>query len=98
MPQEISLNSATVAALRTAIQDPRPESQGIRRTKDVSEFYRYPARFSSTLANAVIAAFTEPGDTVLDPFVGGGTTAVESVRIGRGVVGSDINFPLKLSL
>ncbi|MEE4212678.1 MAG: DNA methyltransferase [Parvularcula sp.] len=36
-------------------------------------------------------AFTQPGDLVLDPFVGGGTTAVESLRAGRRCIGSDIN-------
>jgi hypothetical protein len=36
-------------------------------------FYRYPARFSPQFARAAVEAFSAPGDTVLDPFVGGGT-------------------------
>ena len=35
-------------------------------------FYRYPARFSPEFARKAIEAFTQPGDTVLDPFMGGG--------------------------
>lgn len=54
-------------------------------------FYRYPARFSPQFARAVIEALTEPGDLVLDPFIGGGTTAVEALRAGRRCVGTDIN-------
>jgi hypothetical protein len=54
-------------------------------------FYRYPARFSPTLAQAVIEQFTQPGDLVFDPFLGGGTTLVEALRLGRAGVGSDIN-------
>ena len=54
-------------------------------------FYRYPARFSPKLVRAVIDTFTEPGDLVLDPFVGGGTTLVESLVSGRHAIGADIS-------
>jgi len=54
-------------------------------------FYRYPARFSPAIARAAIVAFTQPGDTVFDPFVGGGTTLVEASILGRKAVGTDIN-------
>ena len=54
-------------------------------------FYRYPARFSPALVRAAIHAFTEPGDLVLDPFVGGGTTLVEALACGRHGVGTDIS-------
>ena len=45
-------------------------------------FYKYPARFSPEFARAAIEAFTEPGDLVLDPYVGGGTTLVEARALG----------------
>lgn len=54
-------------------------------------FYRYPARFSPKLVRAAIDAFTVPGDLVLDPFVGGGTTLVEAMVSGRHAIGSDIS-------
>ncbi len=54
-------------------------------------FYRYPARFSPKLVRAAIEAFTEPGDLVLDPFVGGGTTLVEAMVSGRNAIGTDIS-------
>ncbi len=54
-------------------------------------FYRYPARFSPTFARAAIAAFTNPDDLVLDPFMGGGTAVVEGLASGRLVVGIDLN-------
>lgn len=53
------------------------------------DFYRYPARFSPEFARAVIESFSEPGDVVLDPFVGGGTTLVEARVAGRLGVGAD---------
>ena len=55
------------------------------------DFYRYPARFSPTFVRAAIEAFTAPGDLVLDPFLGGGTTAVEALALGRSVIGTDIS-------
>jgi DNA methylase len=54
-------------------------------------FYKYPARFSPIFVGAVIQAFTEPGDLVLDPHVGGGTTIVEALAAGRKAVGVDIS-------
>ena len=54
-------------------------------------FYRYPARFSPQLARAAIRLFSEPGQLVLDPFSGGGTTVVEAAAMGRRVVGTDIS-------
>lgn len=53
------------------------------------DFYRYPARFSPEFARAAIESFSEPGDVVLDPFVGGGTTLVEARVSGRLGIGAD---------
>ncbi len=55
------------------------------------DFYRYPARFSPIFINKVIEYFTEPGDLIIDPFLGGGTTAVEARILGRRSIGIDIN-------
>ena len=54
-------------------------------------FYRYPARFSPEFVRHVIAELSGPGDTILDPFMGGGTTIVEALAAGRRAVGVDIN-------
>lgn len=72
-------------ALRRAVTDQEPIS-GLTHT-----FYRYPARFSPTFARAAIEAFSQPGQTVLDPFMGGGTTVVEAFVAGRRAIGADIN-------
>lgn len=54
-------------------------------------FYKYPARFSPSFVHAAIEAFTQPGDLVLDNHVGGGTTLVEALVLGRHAVGVDIS-------
>ena len=54
-------------------------------------FYRYPARFSGVFAKAAIEVFTRPGDLVMDPHVGGGTSLVEAMASGRDALGADIS-------
>jgi len=67
-------------------------AQDTRRVQGATHrFYRYPARFSPTFVQAAIEQLTEPGDLVFDPFLGGGTTLVEAMRLGRAGIGSDIN-------
>jgi len=53
--------------------------------------YKYPARFSPVFARSAIESFSSPGEIVLDPFVGGGTTMVEARLAGRHAFGSDIS-------
>ena len=54
-------------------------------------FYRYPARFSPSFAAAAIRCFSQQGDLVFDPYMGGGTAVVEGVVAGRRVIGNDLN-------
>jgi DNA methylase len=54
-------------------------------------FYHYPARFSAAIARAVIETFSDRGDWVLDPFMGGGTSIVEGLALGRRMLGVDLN-------
>jgi DNA methylase len=61
------------------------------------ELYRYPARFSPELVRTSLAQFSNAEDYVLDPFVGGGTSAVEALVAGRRFAGFDLN-PLSLVL
>ena len=54
-------------------------------------YYKYPARFSPLFVRAAIETFTQPGDLVLDNHVGGGTTLVEAIALGRHALGVDIS-------
>jgi len=51
----------------------------------------HPAPFPEELPNRLIKLFSFHGDTVLDPFIGSGTTAVSAKKLGRKFVGYDIN-------
>jgi DNA methylase len=60
-------------------------------TDHTHALYRYPARMSPPLARSLILGLTSPGDLVVDPFIGGGTTAIEALSNGRRIFGSDLN-------
>lgn len=51
----------------------------------------HSAAFPIELPRWFIKLFTVPGDLVLDPFVGSGTTAVAALNLSRNFVGIDIN-------
>ena len=52
---------------------------------------KYRGNWSPYIPRNVILRYSNDGDTVLDQFVGGGTTAVESKLTGRNFIGVDIN-------
>lgn len=54
-------------------------------------FHKYPAKFIPQLARRCIENYTNKKDIVCDPFMGCGTTLVESLISGRKVIGVDIN-------
>jgi DNA modification methylase len=55
------------------------------------DIHPYPAKFIPQIPRNLIARLSMPGETVWDPFGGSGTTALESVLLGRQAVSSDVN-------
>jgi site-specific DNA-methyltransferase (adenine-specific) len=51
----------------------------------------YLASFPASLAHAFIARYSRPGDVVLDPFSGRGTTPLQAAAEGRIGIGNDLN-------
>lgn len=51
----------------------------------------HPAKFPLELAEKVIKLYTEPGDLVLDPFLGSGTTAQAAKKLGRKYIGIELD-------
>ncbi len=51
----------------------------------------HPARYASQLPSTIIGVLTRPGDLIVDPFVGSGTTLVEAQRLGRNSIGIDLH-------
>jgi len=50
----------------------------------------HPAKMLPAIARHAIAAYSHPGDTVLDPMCGIGTTLVEAVHLGRDAIGVEV--------
>lgn len=61
--------------------------------RDAHSIHEFPYRasFKAAVPRLFIDLLTEPGDVVADPFLGRGTTAIESGIMGRVPWGSDIN-------
>jgi hypothetical protein len=57
----------------------------------------YLGTFPPPLARAFIGALSDPGDIVLDPFSGRGTTLLEARLLGRFPLASDVN-PIAVAL
>jgi len=53
--------------------------------------HRYPAKFIPQIPRFCIESYSKPGDDVLDPFMGSGTTLLESYLSGRNSYGIDIH-------
>ena len=53
--------------------------------------YPHPARFPEAIPEFFIAAYCPPGGTVLDPFVGSGTTCATAMRLRRHSIGIERN-------
>lgn len=51
----------------------------------------YPTQKPEDLLERIILSSSNPGDLVLDPFMGGGTTPIVSKRLGRKFIGIDVS-------
>ncbi|GIV17298.1 MAG: DNA modification methylase [Armatimonadota bacterium] len=59
--------------------------------------HAFPAKYPPALPRLFIQHLTQPGEVVLDPMVGSGTTVLEAIRIDRHGIGVDVD-PLALLL
>jgi modification methylase len=50
----------------------------------------HPAKMLPAIARQAIAAYSHPGDLVLDPMCGIGTTLVEAIHLGRNAIGVEL--------
>lgn len=71
--------------------------QGENSSYATHNFHSFPAKFPPQLPKKFIIALTLPGEQVLDPMSGSGTTVLEAMLLGRHGIGVDID-PLALNL
>jgi DNA modification methylase len=58
--------------------------------RGASRFDGHPAPYPVELAERLIRMFSFAGDTVLDPFLGTGSTSIAAIRTGRNSIGNEI--------
>jgi hypothetical protein len=97
VPQPLSTATATQLALELETELPRlaiePEWKAQQRLwgHPFHPMCSYLASFPASLAHAFISRYSRPGDVVLDPFAGRGTTPLQAAAEGRIGVGNDLN-------
>ncbi len=65
-------------------------SQWQRHGRYLPESNRHPGKMLPALARRAVEAYSDPGDLVLDPMCGIGTTLVEAIHAGRTAVGVEL--------
>lgn len=55
------------------------------------EFGKHPTQKPLGLLNRILLASSNPGDTILDPFMGSGTTGVAAVKLKRRFIGVELD-------
>lgn len=65
-------------------------SQWQRHRRYLPESNRHPAKMLPALARHAIDAYSDPGDLIVDPMCGVGTTLVEAIHLDRRAVGVEL--------
>lgn len=95
--REAVLEPATGAGQRSGQGSGRGDGQGTRNRRTVWRIPTAPYRgahfacWPPELARILIRSTTRPGDIVLDPFFGAGTTALVARELGRRTIGVELN-------
>ncbi|MDD2331025.1 MAG: DNA methyltransferase [Candidatus Cloacimonetes bacterium] len=63
----------------------------IHRVKHTSKRDLHPCQLPPHLLDRLILLSTDEGDTILDPFLGTGTTAISAKRLGRKYIGFELD-------
>jgi site-specific DNA-methyltransferase (adenine-specific)/adenine-specific DNA-methyltransferase len=74
----------------TVIQDLWTDINKLHNLSD--EVLGYPTQKPEALVERIVLAASNPGDLVLDCFMGSGTTAAVAMKHGRRFIGADINL------
>lgn len=77
----------TFSPVDAFMNDPVWEIPNVKAAHPEKTFH--PCQFPHELAERCILALSKPGDLVLDPFLGAGTTAIAAIKARRRMIGID---------
>lgn len=60
------------------------------REGSIHTLHRFAGNFIPQIPSHLIQILSSPGEVVLDPFVGSGTTVIEALRLNRNALGNDL--------
>ena len=66
-------------------------NNSVRAQMGHDQYYGHPSQKPIDLLTRMVKDFTCEGDTILDPFMGSGTTGVACVQTGRNFIGIEID-------
>jgi tRNA G10 N-methylase Trm11 len=85
MTTDNTKTNALVSVLATGQQPSRLQRKG----RYTEESMQHPGKMLPAIASRIIEAFTRPGELVIDPMCGIGTTLVEAIHLGRDAAGME---------
>ena len=100
--KNVSAGHTSIRETRSCAEDRKPTDK-VRTVKDYSRRFNvwqvsrdnegngHPAVFPCRLARGHIISWSNPGDTILDPFMGSGTTAIACMKEKRHYIGFELN-------
>ena len=77
--------------LKNPVKEFSPRNNIWKFTTSFNNKYKHPAPFPLQLALDHITSWSNAGDSILDPFMGSGTSAIASIELGRKWVGFEIS-------
>ncbi len=90
MPRMVNRTTSELAALRDVLRADL-DFHGSDGRHSTHGWHPFPAKFPPQLPGYFIERLSRPGDMVLDPMFGSGTTILEAVRLKRNATGCDID-------
>lgn len=91
MNRNVDLEKLKWDPLLSAAQYKGRVYEAATRQYSIHGLYGYPARFSPTFVRQSLAAVAKHGSKILDPFMGSGTSIIESLKLGHSVTGIDLS-------
>jgi len=96
-PQVVEVNKGSSSETLKRLLTEDLDFSGQNGSYTTHNFHSFPAKFPPQLPRKFIAGLTHPGEKVLDPMAGSGTTILEAMILGRFGLGLDID-PLSITL